>query len=69
MPMFLAGRGRSSPAMFLGVSIPVKFLNLINFGGRGPSKEDRLGGGGGSRSRSGSDGIVCVVVTLRRVKI
>lgn len=45
------------------VSIPVKFLNFTNFGLGGLSKKDRLGRGGGSRSRSGSDGIVCVVVT------
>ena len=50
--------------MFAGVSMPVKFLNLTSFGGGGPSKEDRLGGGASRPSRSGSGGIVCVGLVL-----
>ena len=52
--------------MFAGVSMPVRFLNLTNFGGGGPSKEDRLGGGASRPSRSGSGGIVCVALVLSR---
>ena len=52
--------------MFAGVSMPVKFLNLTNFGGGGPSKEDRLGGGASRPSRSRSGDIVCVGMVLSR---
>ena len=50
--------------MLLGVSMPVKFLNLTSFGGGGPSKEDRRGGGAWRPSRSGFGGIVCVAMVL-----
>ena len=50
--------------MFAGVSMPVKFLNLTNLGGGGPSKEDLRGGGASRPSRSGSGGIVWVGMVL-----
>ena len=52
--------------MFLGVSMPVKFLNLTSLGGGGPSNEERLGGGKSRPSRSVSGGIVCVAIVLSR---